>query len=112
MFSAASAAPLVTGAEHRAHEVPHTAKHVHTGAPPIRGAAKSECDKDQRHDAEAAGKPESWHPRGVPQPGQRRQHEKRNRQTGQAVQEHPLTARSTHVPNHPNHEPKQPPAGA
>jgi hypothetical protein len=111
MFSAASATLLVC-AEHRAHEVPHAAEHVHTGAPPIRGAAKSERDKDQRHDAEAADKPESWHPQGPPQPGKRCQHEERNHQPGQTVQDNSLTACSTHVPDCADHEPKQPPAGA
>jgi hypothetical protein len=68
MFSAASTALLVC-AEHRAHEVPHATEHVRTGAPPIRGAAKSECNKDQRHDTKATDKPEPRHPRGAPQPG-------------------------------------------
>ena len=30
------------GTEHHAHEMPHTAEHVHTGTPTIWGAAKSE----------------------------------------------------------------------
>jgi hypothetical protein len=105
MFSAASTTLLVC-TEHRAHEVSHAAEHVHTGAPPIRSAAKSERDKDQWHAAESADKPESWHPQCPPQPGNRRQHEERNHQPGQAVQDNSVAACSTYVPDRPDHQPK------